>query len=78
MTYSYDEIKLGDTVLYRAAKLQNQTEGEDWPAIVYKLYPEEKGDCLGLSVLVEGVPSRYAKVYYSNKPTEMTWRHRLG
>lgn len=66
-------IKLGCSVQFRAAKKQFEEIGADWPAYVYKLYPDEPGGCLGLSVFIDGIPQRYAKVLYSEEPKEGHW-----
>lgn len=73
MTPNLTNIKLGSIVLFRAPKKQGETEFTDYPAIVYKLYPNEEGDHVGICVIWDGVPSRYGKVGYSKERKENHW-----
>lgn len=59
-------------VLFRAAKLQSQEVGRDYPAIVYNIHSDPT--MLGLCVIYDGTPSRYGIVSYSAEPKEFTWR----
>ena len=67
--------KLGDILLFHVVKDIGGTEQKlDWPAIVYKTYPDEPGTPIGITVFYDGVPTRYGKVMYHNKPENNCWR----
>ena len=71
-----EALKLGDTVLFHVEKDNGGSVTKlDWPGIVYKIYEGEPGDPVGLTVLFDGIPTRYGKVMYSKEVRTNCWRH---
>lgn len=66
-------IPIGAVVKYRQqVDDRGRTSFEDWPALVYKVYYGEL-NVVGLSVFVQGVPMRLARVEHSVEPAVGKW-----
>lgn len=71
------QVKIGDVVQYRTVRdIGGKKYENDFPAMVYAVYRgnyDEEGIPIGLSVLFDGVPTRYGRIYYSEVPKADHW-----
>jgi hypothetical protein len=65
---------VGDMVLVRIERDMGGTKIlNDFPGVVYKIYADEPGNCVGLTLFQEGQPTRYGKIPYSELPQHNCW-----
>lgn len=66
-------VMLGDCVLYRDRAEDGKKDSPDWPAHVYAIRDQALG-IVGLTALKDGIPTRFARVGYSDEVKPETWR----